>query len=242
MSDTRLTQADRKFWGPIPEVVAWVAAQIPAGARILEIGPGKQPFFRATHFVDWASHGILPEGALTRCDLQRDRLPFADKEWDFVYCRHVLEDLYDPFHLCDEISRIAKAGYIEVPSPLVEICRGVDGGSPPWRGYHHHRYFVWNKDGVLQFLSKYPAIEHMDFPQEAKVARILRGDPLAWNASLLWRDAIAYRYFQHGPDYNIIRDYQRAIVAAVNEGLAQAKSLGSLFATASRIGAPQLST
>ena len=237
MSDSRLTSSDAKFWAPIPEMVAWVSAQIPNDATVLEIGPGRVPFPRATHFVDWLSHGAVADSALTRCDLQRDALPFADKSWDFVYCRHVLEDLYDPFHLCDEMSRVAKAGYIEVPSPLAEICRGIDGGSPPWRGYHHHRYFVWSKDGILQFLGKYPALEHLTFTDETAAPRILRRDPIAWNASLLWQGEIRYRHFQHGLDYDITRTYRKSIIAAVNEGLAQARSLHPIIAGLS--AAPQ---
>jgi hypothetical protein len=230
MPAVQLTKADRKFWSPDPRVLAWVSARIPVGAKVLEIGPGTKPFPRASHFVDWAPHKSIPAEALTRCDLQREPLPFADKSWDFVYCRHVLEDLYDPFHLCDEMSRIAKAGYLEVPSPLAEICRGIDGGAPAWRGYHHHRYIVWSAEGVLNFLTKYPMIEHLEFPNEEGALRILRANRTAWNASLLWRGRIDWRFRQHGADYIIARDYRQLITAAINEGLAQARSFGRNFA------------
>lgn len=230
MPAVQLTKADRKFCTPDPRVVAWVAAQIPAGAKVLEIGPGARPCPRASHFVDWMAHKAIPADAFTKCDMQREPLPFADKSWDFVYCRHVLEDLYDPFHLCDEMSRIAMAGYLEVPSPLAEICRGIDGGSPAWRGYHHHRYIVWNERGVLNFLTKYPLIEHLEFPNEAGALRILRANPVTWNASLLWRGRIDWRFRQHGADYIIARDYRSMITAAINEGLVQARSFGRILA------------
>lgn len=228
MSDRQLTAADRKFSTPLPQIVAWVAGQIPAGARVLEIGPGRRPFPRATHFVDWASFGKIADDRLTRCDLQRDPLPFADKSWDFVYCRHVLEDLYDPFHLCEEMSRVAKAGYLETPSPIAELCRGIDGGSPAWRGYHHHRYLAWSKGGVLRFLSKYPAVEHVLLADETAPPRILRQNPLAWNNCFLWRDRIAYEFLQHGKDYTITRDYRRLLHTAINEGLAASKALAGI--------------
>ena len=47
--------------------------------------------------------------------------PFADKEFDFLICSHVLEHLDDPVHACVEFSRIAKAGYIEVPYGSVDV-------------------------------------------------------------------------------------------------------------------------
>ena len=227
MSYRQLTVADRKFSTPLPQIVSWVVGQIPAGAKVLEIGPGRRPFSRATHFVDWASFGKVADDRLIRCDLQRDPLPFADKAWDFVYCRHVLEDLYDPFHLCEEMSRVAKAGYLETPSPIAELCRGVDGGSPAWRGYHHHRYLVWSKGGMLRFLSKYPAVEHVALADETAPPRILRQNPLAWNTCFLWRDKINFEFLQHGKDYTITRDYRRLLHAAINEGLAASKVLAA---------------
>jgi hypothetical protein len=229
MSDSRLLPSDTKYLAPLSQVVDWVAAQIPEDAKVLEIGPGKKPFPRATHFVDWLSHGAVAEDNLTGCDIQRDPLPFADKSWDFVYCRHVLEDLYDPFHLCDEMSRVARAGYLETPSPLAEICRGIDGGSPPWRGYAHHRYFVWTRNSVLQFLSKYPAVEHLSLADETAAPRILRRNALAWNTGLLWQGEIRRRYHQHGIDYDLNRDYRKIVVAGVNEGLAETRSLRLLL-------------
>jgi ubiquinone/menaquinone biosynthesis C-methylase UbiE len=48
-------------------------------------------------------------------------LPYEDKEFDFVYCRHVLEDLIYPFRVIKEMQRVAKAGYIETPSPMAEL-------------------------------------------------------------------------------------------------------------------------
>jgi hypothetical protein len=44
---------------------------------------------------------------------------------------HMLEDMYNPFPICAEMSRVAKAGYVETPSPVAELCRGVDGDKPP---------------------------------------------------------------------------------------------------------------
>jgi hypothetical protein len=225
----QMTERDRKFWAPIPSVLAWVAASIPEGARVLEVGPGAQPFSRATVFVDWIAHRPIPNGQLVQCDFQREPLPFDDKAFDFVYCRHVLEDLFDPFWLCDEMSRVARAGYVEVPSPLSEICRGVDGASPRWRGYHHHRYFVWNSGGELRFLSKYPVVEYLQFGDERRITETLRAGPLAWNAYLRWDGRITYRYLQHDIDYHVARNYGEQILAAANESLVETRTLAALL-------------
>jgi ubiquinone/menaquinone biosynthesis C-methylase UbiE len=65
-----------------------------------------------------------------------DRLPFEDKSVDFLICSHTLEDLRDPIRVCREINRVAKAGYIEVPSRAMETIFGLEHRGYP--GYYHH--------------------------------------------------------------------------------------------------------
>ena len=47
-----------------------------------------------------------------------EKLPFKDKEFDYVILSHVLEHVPEPFNLKKEIERIGKAGYIELPTKL----------------------------------------------------------------------------------------------------------------------------
>ena len=46
-----------------------------------------------------------------------ENTPFKDKEFDFVIASHILEHVDDPFKFCNELTRIGKRGYIEVPTP-----------------------------------------------------------------------------------------------------------------------------
>ncbi len=51
--------------------------------------------------------------------LKEKKLPFKDKEFDFVIASHVLEHVEDPPFFLNEIQRISsKGGYIEVPTKL----------------------------------------------------------------------------------------------------------------------------
>lgn len=211
-----LTNGDAKYWAPNPKMLEKVHGRIADGLRVLEIGPGTVPFSRASYFVDWR-----PGENTVTCDLSRDRLPFADKEFDFVYCRHVLEDLYNPFLACDEMSRVAKSGYIETPSPLSEICRGIDGSSPIWRGYIHHRYLVWVEDKKLCFAAKYPLIEYLAMNDEA-VSNLLRGDAFLWNSYCFWAGQIDWRLFQHDVDYTLGPGYKDLVLKAVDAGVRNA--------------------
>ena len=46
------------------------------------------------------------------------KLPFKDKEFDFVIASHVAEHVEDISYFLNELSRIGKKGYIEVPTRL----------------------------------------------------------------------------------------------------------------------------
>ena len=48
---------------------------------------------------------------LSCVDFSKDKFPYDDKEFDFTYARHVLEDLYNPFnfeHICSFKLKIKK--------------------------------------------------------------------------------------------------------------------------------------
>jgi len=48
------------------------------------------------------------------------KLPFKDKEFDYVILSHVLEHVPDIIEFKLEIERIAKSGYIELPTKLAD--------------------------------------------------------------------------------------------------------------------------
>ena len=50
--------------------------------------------------------------------INEKKLPFKDKEFDFVIASHVAEHVEDVSFFLNELSRIGKKGYIEVPTRL----------------------------------------------------------------------------------------------------------------------------
>lgn len=140
---------------------------------VLDIGGWARPFNRANFVLDaepFATRGYY--GAASPAQggphevfsdatwLQRDicehtPIPFADKSIDFVTCSHVLEDIRDPLWVCSEMIRVAKRGYIEVPSRLAESSRGVE---PNQVGWSHHRWLVDIERNAITFLMKYHKI------------------------------------------------------------------------------------
>jgi SAM-dependent methyltransferase len=106
----------------------YVNFNIETGDKVLDLGSGNYPFPLATHLVDLFVGNNFHRGGEK---LVRDgrpfvvgnieSLPFRDKEFDFVYCSHVLEHVDNPKKACREIIRIGKRGYIETPTRLSDM-------------------------------------------------------------------------------------------------------------------------
>lgn len=204
------------YWQPDSENQAIVKTLATDKKVVVEIGPGTCPFALATEFIDWQPRPHLEGKPVYHLDLNSEPLPYADQSVDFIYCRHVLEDMYNPMWLCQEINRVAKAGYIETPSPIAECCRHVDGGSPNFRGYIHHRYLVWNDGDVLSFLPKYPVIEHLDFGEdETFLIETLNTGSLHWNIYFTWTGQFTTRLYQHDQDFKVQVNYDILIAQAL---------------------------
>ena len=82
------------------------------------------------------------------------RLPYPDKFFDFVVCSHTLEDLEEPVYLLNEIKRLSKAGYIEVPSRLDEQTLGIRDRASTSSGHPHHHWIIDMSENSLTFYSK----------------------------------------------------------------------------------------
>lgn len=207
-----LTQSSPKYWAPNQRVLDYLTNEVIAkDAKVLDVGPGHAPFKRANVSVDFVD--VPGVANLVKCDLANEPLPFADKEFDFVYARHILEDMFNPFPLIKEMQRVGKGGYIECPSPIAELGRGVDGGSPPFSGYHHHRFIVWVFGTELRFISKYAFLEYCRF-DHATIDSLLKQDRY-WNSYYLWTDSINVVHRQSPLDYSIPRDYAMILTDAI---------------------------
>jgi len=123
-------------------------------ARVLDVGGWAVPFPRADWMLDLGSYETRGEwgydGArederfsaetwVQRDICDREPWPFDDDFFEFAICSHTLEDVRDPVYVCQELARVAKAGYIEVPSRLEEQAYGFQG---PWVGWGHHHWLI----------------------------------------------------------------------------------------------------
>lgn len=52
-----------------------------------------------------------------------EALPFKNKAFQFVWCAHTLEHVFDPKAACTELMRVGERGQIRAPSPVKEFFR-----------------------------------------------------------------------------------------------------------------------
>lgn len=202
-----------KYYSPISEILSYLIEKQKNGKRILEIGPGNCPFPLANYFIDhkpWNPNVLV-------LDVCNERFPFEDQFFDFVYARHVLEDVQNPQAVFKELVRVGKTGYIETPSVMAEITPFIDGNSPIYKGFIHHRYIFWNSEDTLMCIPKYPVIEYIP---TLKVNNLLE-DCYNWNNYYEWdqNKKAKIKELKLDIDYNIFTEYLPILNKSVKHSL-----------------------
>lgn len=191
--------------------VGAVLNRISSDDRVLDVGGWARCFNRADWVIDklpYATRGRrygetlglhAQGGEVERFDasrwVERDLCgrapwPFADGFFDFCTCSHTLEDIRDPIWVCSEMSRVARAGYVEVPSMRFELTRGREAGVPV--GLSHHLWVVERRGEELWFHPKTHAIHgdrRLSLPAEYG-AKLTAEEEVTWH---FWEGEIQAR-------------------------------------------------
>ena len=187
---------------------------IKPGDKVLDMGSGHIPFPSATHLADisvtdhHAGRAGIPfkyqgDKPVFECDVERT--PFADKEFDFVYCSHVLEHAKNPEAACRELIRIGKRGYIECPTRGKDVFFNT-------ASFSNHLWAVECVNGVLSFV-EYADKDALDTgctvlldmncrPRNRREKCIAALDVLRadrFNVMLLWENSFAYEVRRKAP-------------------------------------------
>ncbi len=148
-----------------------ILRELPGDAALLDVGGWAKPWHRADWVIDlmpYETRGLYggddqPAAAerfdesrwVVRDICDREPWPFADDQFDFVVCSHTLEDVRDPVWVCEEMQRVGRAGYLEVPSRLEEQTYGIEG---PWAGWGHHHWLIDVDPGEITFVFKHGVV------------------------------------------------------------------------------------
>lgn len=207
---------------------------------VLDIGGWAHPFNRANYVMDAESYETRgyynrtfaklnpfpPIGGtkefftrdtwVQRDICKKDPFPFQDKEIDYVICSHTLEDIRDPLWVCSEMVRIAKSGYVELPSRIWETCRGLEPGIA---GLSHHRWLAEIRGNAITFMQKFHRIHQWRYSlPKSTLATLSAGSSVQW---LFWKDSFEFaEVFLHGEAQldelekfvNSVRPYPRLLI------------------------------
>jgi len=108
-------------------------------ALVLDVGSGDKPSWRANVLLDrypGSEYGGQRSGRASArvsrplFDADAGDMPFADGAFDYTICSNLLEHVADPASVIEELMRVSRAGYIEVPEAA--SARVVDFPSHVW--------------------------------------------------------------------------------------------------------------
>ena len=116
------------------------------GWKVLDIGCGFRPNPYATTIADIQDFsGFYKEKNFIK--LNDKRLPFKNKEFDYVIASHVIEHVDDFEYFIKEIERISSQGYIELPTRLGDNLVFENK-------YDHIWWFIYDDDNNKLIASK----------------------------------------------------------------------------------------
>lgn len=151
--------------------------QIQPSDKVLEIGPGAHPHPRSNVLLELeysseeARSAQFGHGEKLNTDkkivyYKGDKFPFADKEFDYVICSHVLEHVPDVPGFLAEIFRVSPKGYFEYPLVYYDYLYNFDV----------HLNFLKYTNGVLTYMKKKDSgLDHFLPVQELFNASIKKG-------------------------------------------------------------------
>jgi uncharacterized protein YbaR (Trm112 family) len=166
----------------------------PERGLVLEIGPGQAPHHRADVVVDkYVTDNFERQGAL---DLSKplivadgQRLPFADRAFSYSLALHVLEHATDPSTFAGELSRVAPAGFVQVPTRISELTFG----------WPYHPWLIDREGDTLVFRARdgqrapVGEIFHQAYHDSALLRNWWAANRELLHHSVEWRDELSVR-------------------------------------------------
>ena len=129
-------------------------------------------------------------------------------KFDFCNCTHTLEDLAYPEAALKYMPRVAKAGFIAVPSKYWELDRRT-----LFRGGVHHRWVFDNHEGILTMYPKINMMEYMTQYDANESLIKIRGET---ELRMLWDDTINFSVINNdylGPTFeHVVNMYEGLIL------------------------------
>jgi SAM-dependent methyltransferase len=125
------------------------------GSRVLEIGPGANPYPRSDVYLElmFEDSEVAFSQSGYQSPIQSDKtifyngttFPFEDNSFDYIICSHVLEHVDNVKQFINEINRVGKGkGYIEYPTIYYDYLFNIP----------EHLNLLDYKDGIIYYAKK----------------------------------------------------------------------------------------
>jgi uncharacterized protein YbaR (Trm112 family) len=163
---------------------------------VLEVGSGQSPHARADVLVDKyvadnfeRPHEIAVDFAKPFVVADGHRLPFAAGSFDYVIALHVLEHATAPERFAAELSRVARAGFVQVPTSVAELTFG----------WPYHPWLIEREDDTLVFRPRdgrdAPVGElfHRAYAESVLLRNWFAANRSLFHHSIEWRDELSVR-------------------------------------------------
>ena len=156
--------------------------------NVLDIGCGYSPHPAASTICDVQD---FEKNYLDKkfVQLKEKKFPFKDKEFDFVIASHVIEHVEDVDFFIKELQRVAKKGYIEVPTKLEDNLVFENKNDHVW-----HMDFD-DVDNKLIITKRIQIIEPI--LTVSSIKKFNENFRKSLVIELLWEDKINYRVESH---------------------------------------------
>ncbi|MEK7635656.1 MAG: class I SAM-dependent methyltransferase [Patescibacteria group bacterium] len=193
--------------------IAWSLRRIYCPVKktdlVLEVGSGGNPYFRANILCD--AYFETQERFFVPLIYDRptiiasaENLPFKNDAFDFVIASHVLEHSTNPKKFLEEIQRVGKAGYIEVPDAFMERLTH----------YTFHRTEITERNGELlirkkkNFIQDKELVELFDYKASRVFPELISRHPFHFHVRYYWRkDEGGIRFGMINPEYKFDWDF-----------------------------------
>lgn len=145
----------------------------------------------------------------------------------FNWLHQWLQKHADPVEALTKFVSTTETGFIETPSPMLELLRGVDvdAGARKCRGYFQHRYIMWTHENVLHIVPKLPCIEQMEFVDEERLwYECVNVYPIFWHNYMSYSGK-AMQYMMHDVTHMSVAQYRQLLLLAVRESALNTKTM-----------------
>lgn len=168
----------------------------PAAGLVLEVGSGQAPHPRANVLVDKyiadnfeRPHELGIDFAKPFVVADGHSLPFADGSFAYAIALHVLEHATDPERFASELSRVAHAGFVQVPSSISELTFG----------WPYHPWLIEREGDTLVFQPRdgrrapFGDVFHRAYAQSPLLRTWWAANRSLFHHSVEWRGALTVR-------------------------------------------------